>query len=489
MVDAPLTPPRPTRYPFPMPPIPRPRLLALALLAAFLAANPAAGDDPPNVVFVLADDMGVADAGCYGSQHVKTPHIDRLAREGMRFTEHYAGAPVCGPSRSCFLVGQHTGHAFQRGNPGQVADDSPFRDLQDAVGRASDFPVRPPGGSRTTVAETVAEIFRAAGYHTAVIGKWGLGNPGTPGAPRACGFDEFFGLATHVDAHTYHPEKIWDGGDYVDNGGRYVHDQYRDRAVALVERREAADAPFFLYLAFQTPHSPHGREDVPELEPWVRDRDWPGGTKVYASQIARMDRSIGALLDALERTGQAEDTVVLFASDNGPAPGHVEILDGNGPYRGWKRDFTEGGIRSPLLARWPGRIEAGSTSDFVSAFWDFLPTFAELIGRPVPDTTDGVSLLPVLLGESDAPRPREAPLYFEWSRRDMAGQAVRRGKWKLIRHLDRRPPRTVLYDLAADPGEETDLAGERPGLVRELTGLLEREHEPNPHFPLPGVDG
>jgi arylsulfatase A len=457
-------------------------LAALATTCGPAVAKNIAGRARPNVIFILADDMGPGDAGCYGGKIIPTPNIDRLAAEGMRFTNHYAGATVCGPSRSCLMIGQHTGHAFQRGNPGQVAKNSPLGKLKDKVGRKSDFPLRAKPGDRVTI----AEVFKEAGYRTAIVGKWGLGNPGTPGDPLKVGFDEFFGLATHVDAHTYHPAKMWDNGKYVTNPGReHLHPQYTDRAIDFVKRHK--EQPFFLYLAYQFPHGPYRARDSLRNEPFTAKHRLNGQGKVYASQIAQMDRSIGRIMQELGKLGLDRRTLVVFASDNGPGGRALDQLNSSGPFRGKKGDLYEGGIRTPMIARWPGRIQAGSTSDLVSVFWDFLPTVAELTGQPIPEQTDGVSLLPTLTGNPGRQKPREA-IYFEWSRTDRAGQVVRKGHWKLIRWLNGKQPRLELFHLGKDIGEKDNLASDHAEKVRELTAIMDREHEANPHFPLPLID-
>jgi len=456
-------------------------LLALALFAAL--AEPLHAADGPNVLFILADDMGPGDPGCYGGKIIPTPNLNRLAAEGMRFTQHYAGATVCGPSRSCLITGQHTGRAFQRGNPGQVAASSPWKTLKDKVGRGSDFPLRAKPRDRVTI----AEIFKAAGYRTGVVGKWGLGNPGTPGDPLAVGFDEFFGLATHVDAHTYHPAKLWDNGEYVENEDRkHVHPQYTQRAIEFIERHK--DAPFFLYLAYQFPHGPYKPRDSLQDEPFAKTHGLTGQPRVYASQVAQMDRSIGQILDELGELDIASNTLVIFASDNGPGGRGIEEIDSNGPFRDKKGALYEGGTRTPMIARWPGQIAAGSTSDFVSAFWDFMPTFAELIGQMVPEQTTGVSLLPILRGASKTARPDSAPIYFEWSRTDRAGQTIRVGDWKLIRWLNKPEPVLELFNLAEDVGETTNVAEAHPDRVETFLAVMKEQHVPNKHFPLPQID-
>jgi alpha-galactosidase len=446
----------------------------------------------PNVIFILADDMGPGDPGCYGGKVIPTPNLDRLAAEGMRFTQHYAGGTVCGPSRSCLLTGQHTGRAFQRGNPGQAVNSSPLKALKDKVGRVSDFPLRAKPEDRVTI----AEIFKAAGYRTGVFGKWGLGNPGSPGDPQAVGFDEFFGLATHIDAHTYHPSRLWDNGEWVVNEGeRHVHPQYTARALDFIGRHNpstssgGANAPFFLYLAYMFPHGPYNARDSLQDEPFTKKHGLNGKAKVYAEQVAQMDRSIGRILAELKRLGIASNTLVIFASDNGYGGNHdVELFNSNGPFRDKKGALYEGGTRSPMIARWPGRIAKGTTSDFVSAFWDFMPTFAELTGQDIPRQTTGVSLLPALRGTSKKPRPDTAPIYFEWSRPDKAGQAIRVGDWKLIRWLSKPEPVLELFNLAEDESEASNVAEAHPERVTKLLGMIEEAHHPSVHFPMTRID-
>lgn len=479
------------------------RVQIVSMLVAFLAVTLQAAEKP-NVIFILADDMGPGDLGCYGGKIIPTPNLDRLAAEGMRFTDHYAGATVCGPSRSCLLTGQHTGRAFQRGNPSQVVATSPLVGLKDKVGRVSDFPLRSKPEDRVTI----AEIFKAAGYRTGVFGKWGLGNPGTSGDPLAVGFDEFFGLATHIDAHTYHPAKLWDNGEYVENEGKkHVHPQYTQRALDFIRRHRRAERdsrpeaakragagapgytePFFLYLAYQFPHGPYKPHDSLQNEAFTKEHGLQGNVRVYASQVAQMDRSIGQIVAELEKLGIASNTLLIFASDNGPGGRGIERLNSNGPFRDQKGALYEGGTRSPMIARWPGRIATGTTSGFVSAFWDFMPTFAELTGQEIPKQTTGVSLLPVLRGTSKTPRPETSPIYFEWSRLEKAGQSIRVGDWKLVRWLNTPEPVLELFNLADDESETSDVSGANPERVAKLLGMMEEQHHLNANFPLPLID-
>ena len=422
----------------------------------------------PNIVFILADDLGYGDLGCYGQKKIRTPRLDRMAREGIRFTSHYAGFTVCSPSRCALMTGKHMGHASVKGNGGRL--------------RADDV--------------TVAMLMKKAGYRTCMIGKWGLvGRPGHPGSPNNKGFDHFFGFDNQGFAHFYYPEFLWRNdkkvlypknhnlrvnGEYKKGEGTYSHDELTTEALGWI--RQHKDHPFFLYLPYCIPHA---ELTVPEdsLAPY-RKLGWPEKPKVegkgntggggygsqykrgycgqshpnaaYAGMVSRMDRSIGKILDLLDELKLTENTLVLFSSDNGPSGEggqSMKFFNSSGPLRGAKRSLYEGGIRVPMIARWPGKIRPGRVSGHPSAFWDFLPTACELAGVTPPDDIDGISYLPELLGRTDAQRKHE---YFYWI------WAIRVGKWKL--HT-RGKNRFALYDLAKDIGETTDLAEKMPDVV------------------------
>ncbi|MFV2066235.1 MAG: arylsulfatase [Pirellulales bacterium] len=475
--------------------------LTLALWSIASLAQPTFGGPPdrPNIVFILADDLGYGDLGCYGQPRIETPHIDRLAAEGIRFTQHYAGSTVCAPSRCTLMTGRHTGHAQVRGNR------------------------RVPLGVETV---TVAERLQRAGYQTALIGKWGLGEPDTTGVPTRQGFDQFFGYLNQRHAHNYYPDYLWRnetrvrlenvmppyqgvGAGVAIRKVEYSHDLLIAEALKFIDSRD--ETPFFLYLALTIPHANNeaGKAgmEVPSDEPYT-DRDWPQPQKNHAAMITRMDRDIGRLMRRLADRQFDANTVVLFTSDNGPhreGGADPEFFDSNGPLRGIKRDLYEGGIRVPLVARWPGKVPAGQTCNHPSAFWDFLPTACELARTDPPAEIDGISYLPALLGRAE--QRKHETLYWEFYEQG-GKQAVRWGDWKGIRlgvaQLRRQKedasvgqnrasesggPRDAsgelqLFDLATDPGETNDIAPRHPDVVRRIERMMAEAHTPSPawHF-------
>jgi arylsulfatase A-like enzyme len=425
---------------------------------------------PPNIIFILADDLGYGDLGCYGQKKIRTPNLDRMAAEGMRFTQCYAGSTVCAPSRCSLMTGLHTGHARIRGNDAH--------------------PLQPED-------VTVASVLKKAGYHTGLSGKWGLGLQETTGTPGRHGFDEFVGFLSQTHAHQYYPTNIWrrspDVGEreYIwplhENTNRqrrvYVHDLFTGAATNFV--RVNRNFPFFLFLSYTIPHANNelGREsgngmEVPSADPYA-DEHWPQPEKNKAAMITRMDRDIGKLLGFLKAWKLDTNTVVFFTSDNGPhKEGGVDpaFFDSSGPLRGIKRDLTEGGIRVPMIVRWPGRVPAGVVSDFPWAFWDFLPTAAEIAGATnhVPPNLDGRSVLPVLLGGKAEPPEF---LYWEFHERG-SKQAARGGDWKAIRPDVGAP--LQLFNLRDDPRETNDMARARADVVARFENYLKtarREHE------------
>jgi arylsulfatase A-like enzyme len=413
-----------------------------AAAASARAQNaPATSPRPPNVIFILADDLGYGDVGCFGQQLIRTPNIDRLAAEGMRFTQAYAGTTVCAPSRCALMTGQHTGHCPIRGN----------KEIK-------------PEGQEPMPADTftVGHLMRRAGYSTGLVGKWGLGYPGSASTPDKMGFDYFFGYNCQMKAHEYYPEYLWRNGDKVELDGKsYSHDLLAADSLEFVRRNR--DRPFFLYLAFTIPHQ---KLQVPDLGPYERE-PWPANLKKIASMVTRMDRDVGRLMALLKELGLDDRTLVFFASDNGAAY-NDKVFNHSGPLRGFKRDMYEGGLRSPSIARWPGRIKQGVTSDQVWAFWDLLPTLAELTGQTPPATVrlDGVSILPALL---EGRRVEHPPLYFEFHERGF-DQAARIGDWKAVRHGRDKP--IELYNLKVDLGEQHDVAGEHAEVVRQFEDYL-----------------
>ena len=432
----------------------------------------------PNVIFILADDLGYGDLGCYGQERIQTPNLDRMAAEGIIFTDHYAGCTVCAPSRCCLMTGVHTGHAWIRGN-----DRVPLR--------PSDV--------------TVAQLLKGAGYTTGIVGKWGLGEPETTGIPNRKGFDYWFGYLNQAHAHNYYPEYLWRNEEKVPLANevtpvkppsgvatkrvQYSHDLFAADALKFVEQNK--DKPFFLYLAYTIPHANNeaGKQgmEVPSYGPYA-DKDWPDPQKGHAAMITRMDGDIGRLFARLKALGLDNKTLVLFASDNGP---HKEggadpnFNDSNGPLRGTKRDMYEGGIRVPLIARWPGKIQAGTGTNHVSAFWDFLPTCCEVAGVKPPTGIDGVSYLPTLLGK---PRQQGKHPYLYWEFHEQGKkQAVRMGSWKGVRlNAAKEPDGPIeLYDLATDLGEERNVAEEHPEMVRKIAEIMIAARTPSQHWPWP----
>jgi len=446
-------------------------------ITAFAAASPAraAASAParkPNIIFILADDLGYGDLGCYGQQRIATPNIDALAAQGVRFTQCYSGSTVCAPSRCCLMTGRHTGHATIRGN--------------------ANVPLRPEDA-------TVAEILRAAGYRTGLVGKWGLGEPDTTGIPNRKGFDYFFGYLNQGHAHNYYPDYLWRNEERVPIEGNrdaekplgvseqctaYSNDLFTREALEFVEREK--DNPFFLYLAYTIPHANNERGaaekngmEVPELGPYA-DKDWPAPQKGKAAMITRMDAGIGRLIARLKELALDSDTLVFFSSDNGT---HKEggadpaFFKSSGPLRGIKRDLYEGGIRVPMLARWPGKIAPGAVSDAPWAFWDLLPTAAAIAGVPAPEGLDGVNILPLLTGGTpDA----ERTFYWEFHERGFA-RAARQGKWKAVWKDPAQP--LELYDLETDLAEEHDLAADHPDIAARLRAYIQTARTPSERWP------
>jgi arylsulfatase A-like enzyme len=428
----------------------------------------------PNIIYIMADDLGYGDLGCYGQQTIRTPNIDRLAVEGMRFTDCYAGSTVCAPSRCVLMTGLHTGHCYVRGNKRVPL---PAQDI------------------------TVAERLKDAGYATGLIGKWGLGEPDTEGIPNRQGFDEFFGYLNQGRAHTYYPEYLWrDQEKYPLKNEEekynvavkkieYSHDLFAREALDFVTRHK--DEPFFLYLALTIPHANNelGRHsgdgmEVPSYRPYA-DKDWPDPQKGHAAMITRMDNDIGALMARLNQLDIGEDTVVFFTSDNGP---HKEggadpaFFNSSGPLRGYKRDLYEGGIRVPMIVRWPGRIEAGSVSNLPWGFQDFLPTACAIAETEAPDNIDGISVLPALLGKSDQQKKHDH-LYWEFHEGGFK-QAVRMENWKAVRPKTDAP--IEIYNLAEDIGEKNNLADKHPERVKKAEALFASERTESEHWKTPG---
>jgi arylsulfatase A-like enzyme len=427
----------------------------------------AQGERRPNIVLILADDLGYGDLSCYGQEKLSTPNIDRLAKEGMRFTQAYAASTVCAPSRCGLMTGLHMGHARVRGN------------------RSPEVPLAPED-------LTVAESLKKAGYRTGMFGKWGLGFTGTTGVPNKKGFDEFFGYHTQLQAHTYYPHNLYDNGkdftiaaNFGTKSRRWAPDLITERALKFVDANRAQ--PFFMYFASTIPHANNelGRDtgdgmEVPDYGEFA-SRDWPNPEKGFAAMMARLDRDVGRLLDKLREIGAENNTLVLFSSDNGPHQegGHSsKFFRSSGPLRGIKRDLYEGGIRVPFLARWNGVTKPGSVSEQPIAFWDVLPTAADVGGGAVRSGLDGRSFVPALRGERAA---GERVLYWEFHEGGF-NRAIRFGDWKAIQFGIDGP--IELFDLKNDPGERTELAANKPDVVARAREIFAKARTDSPDFPV-----
>lgn len=473
----------------------------LLLIIALISCNPnqeksatQVKNKKPNIIFILADDLGYGDLGVTGQSKIETPNIDRLASQGMLFTDHYTGATVCAPSRSALMTGLHTGHTPIRGN----------------------FEVQPEGQyPMPDTLLTIPKMMKRAGYVTGAFGKWGLGFIGTSGDPNNQGFDRFFGYNCQRYAHRYYPEYLWDNNEKMmlpgndwSNKVTYAPDVIRGESLKFIESNK--DKPFFMFVPMVIPHAelaisdtvllkkykdrfgeekpylaPKGHDYGPDIiVPGYQSVAFPRAT--YAAMVGQLDRQVGEIISKLEELGLTENTIIIFASDNGPhqeGGNDPDFFRSNGGKRGYKRDLYEGGIKTSLIVKWPGKTKAGTQTDHTSAFWDFLPTLAEIVGEKTEGKIDGISFVPILKGESG--QKQHAYLYWEFV--ELGGrQAIRKGDWKAVRlnvKKDRNSP-TELYNLKNDPSESMDVASSHPELVREMGMLFEEAHVPNPIFKL-----
>lgn len=461
----------------------------------------------PNIIYMIADDLGYGDLGSFGQENIQTPNLDRMAEEGMRFTRHYAGSTVCAPSRASLMTGLHTGHAPIRGNK--------------EIMPIGQYPLQ-----YGTV--TIPKVLREAGYTTGGFGKWGLGYPDSEGQPSVQGFDRFFGLMCQRRSHFFYPEFLFDDvrgesvqcvtldGNRVEDASRpnferpgsgppitrrhYSMDVITDEALSFIDQN--SDGPFFLYYPSQIPHASLTVPDetmalyLDENGESIFDEDptYPSGAyteqsmprAAYAAMVTHLDKHVGQIMDKLEEKGIAENTLVMFTSDNGSYTEggyHYTMHNSNAPLRGGKRDLYEGGIRVPTIAWWPGMVEAGSTNDHISASWDMMPTFAELAGTRPPPSIDGISMVPALTGTGD----QQQHEYLYWEFHEQGGkQAVRKGKWKAVRLDVRENPDAPieLYNLEEDIGEENNVADQYPDIIEDMDHIMKRAHTPSEIFPL-----
>ena len=463
-------------------------LWMILCLAFFQCHTPAQKEAPPNVIFILADDLGYGDLSCYGQSKFHTPNIDQLANAGLVFTQHYSGSTVCAPSRSALLTGLHSGHTMIRGN--KEVDPEGQYPLPDS-------------------AFTIVELFKANGYSTGAFGKWGLGFPGSSGDPLKQGFDSFMGYNCQRLAHNYYPPHLWRDNDRVDieenageKNGVYAPELIHKHALEFIESNKSQ--PFFLYLPSVLPHAElaapekimekhRGKfeEGTPYKGTEPLDKNYKTGgyssqlepRTAFASMISILDDQVGEIIKKLKDLNIYDNTLIVFTSDNGPhreGGADPDFFNSNGIFKGYKRDLYEGGIRVPLIVHWPSKVKAGKT-DHTSAFWDFMPTFSELINA-TPVITDGISFAPTLLG---LPNLQQKHSYLYWEFHEQNGkQAIRKGKWKAVKlNADSQDPVLELYDLENDPSEENNLATTYPDSVAMLRSLMERSHSQNRAFP------
>jgi len=440
-------------------------LFVVALTFGLVGASTAAGKRKPNIIYIMLDDAGYGDLSCYGQKKFTTPNIDRLAKEGMRFTDHYSGSTVCAPTRCALMTGLHTGHCFVRGNK-EVQPEGQWPMPADIV--------------------TVPRLLKQAGYTTGMFGKWGLGAPGSASDPIEH-FDTFFGYNCQRQAHTYYPEHLWSNDKMVPLDGK-TYSEHLMHEATLKFIRDNAKKPFFAYLPITIPHAAmHAPEE--DTKPWRKK--FPqfeetegkyGKHKVVKNPVAKfaammtlMDRGVGQIVALLKKLKIEKDTVIMFTSDNGPhrEGGHKpDFFNSNGPLKGYKRDLYEGGIRAPLICWWPGKIKAGSKSDHICAHWDLLPTACDIAGIKPPKRTDGLSYLPTLLGK---PKDQQSHKYLYWEFHERGKkQAIRMGPWKAVRlnlAKNRNAP-IELYDLRSDIGEENNIAGQHADVIGRLKPLF-----------------
>ncbi|MGV3585593.1 MAG: arylsulfatase [Adhaeribacter sp.] len=455
-------------------------LFGLGFLTSF-------AQNKPNIVFILADDLGYGDIGVYGQKLIKTPNIDKLAANGIRFTQFYAGTSVCAPSRAALLTGKHTGHTPVRGNY-EIKPEGQFP-LADSV-------------------FTMAEMFRQAGYATGLFGKWGLGFPGSTGEPNQQGFDQFYGYNCQRQSHNFFPDHLWHNQKQVNlintptDQQQYAPELIQEKVLAFMAAH--TQKPFFLYLTYTLPHAalqlPAGDKVFEAYKKQFNEQlknipaTWNGvgyqpqayPLATYAAMVTRLDDYVGQVVKELKTLGIEKNTLIVFTSDNGPhrEGGNMpEYFNSSGGLRGIKRDLYEGGIRTPMIVSWPAVIKKGRQSDFVGASWDFLPTFAQLVGQSVPANLDGVSILPTLRNKGK--QVQHEFLYWEFHE-DGGRQAVRMGNWKGVRlnvKKDRNSP-VQLFNLATDPAEKNDVSGAHPEVVKQIEAIMAREHIEDKNFPL-----
>ena len=472
----------PNRKRYPMNKLTKKLFLTFSCLSVCSALSVSATTEKPNIIYILLDDAGIGDFSCYGQEKFQTPHIDKLATEGIKFTDHYSGSTVCAPSRSVLLTGLHTGHTPIRGN----AEVKPV-------------------GQKPLPADTVtiAKVLKANGYNTAAFGKWGLGFPGSEGDPLNQGFDRFYGYNCQRNAHTYYPTWLYDDKKKIElDGETYSHTLIMDEALKWIsEQSQKKNTPFFCYLPITIPHAAMHvpekyaapfREKFPQFEKVIGRY---AGTEVnnpaamFAGMMTLLDNDIGRLMALLKKRGIDKNTIVMFSSDNGThrEGGHMpDFFNSNGSRKGYKRDLYEGGVHTPFLVRWPGKIKPNTTSDHISAHWDVFPTLCEISGTPTPDGLDGISYLPTLLGKDEKDQEKHTYLYWEFL--EQGGKRALRfgkeGQWKAIQlkmSKNKNAP-IELYNLKSDPAETKNVAKQHPELIKQVEKAFQKEHQQNSRF-------
>ena len=453
-------------------------ILSTLLLSNTIGVMAQEKNEKPNIVFVLADDMGIGDVGCYGQKKIKTPNIDKLAEQGLLFTNHYCGSTVSAPSRCSLLTGKHTGHAYIRGNKGADSVEGHF-DLHLPANET-----------------TVAEILKEKGYATMCVGNWGLGGPKTTGSPINKGFDYFFGYLNQGAAHRYYPEYLYENEKKVMlNKKVYSHFLIMEKGLNFI--REHSEQPFFAYFAITPPHADLDYPDLSEYEnefpetPFI-NKNPNGGFKTqmkpkaaYASMVSEIDKNVGQIIELLKEKGIWENTIFIFSSDNGVhrVGGHdPDFFNSNGPFRGYKRDLYEGGVRAPFIINWPDVIKTKRTTEHITTFWDFLPTVAEIVGAAPIKDTDGISYLSLLTEKGPKPQNHEY-IYYEFYEQG-GKQSILKDGWKLIRLNMSKPEKLKeeLYYLPNDIGEENNLIRQKPQKAAELRKLAMSAHTHSKHF-------
>lgn len=466
------------------------RSMCLSALAIFFTQLALAQQNrKPNIVFILADDLGYGDIEPYGQKLIQTPNLNRLAKEGMKYTQFYAGTSVCAPSRSSLMTGQHTGHTPIRGNKEVMPE-----------GQA------PIPGSTVTI----AEMMKSAGYTTGLFGKWGLGFPGSEGDPMKHGIDQFFGYNCQREAHRYYPTHLWNNTTRIDLQGNdhllkpvtYSPELIQQKALQFIDDNKAK--PFMIFLTYNLPHAellvpddslfqmykgkfpekPYHGDDYGSKANTAGYVSQPYPHATFAAMVTRLDMYVGQVMNKLKALGLDDNTLIIFTSDNGPhfeGGADPEFFNGGGGLRGEKRDLYEGGIREPFIVKWPGKVKAGTTNNYAGGFWDVLPTLAQIVNKPVPASIDGISFLASMTGKK-----QKAHDYLYWEFHESGGrQAVRFDEWKCIRLNVDDPAKTIveLYDLSNDREEKNNIAEQHKDVVEKAIRLMNEAHSKSDEFP------